>query len=115
ALAKDEAGRIISVTGSAADAGMTRLLVQRDGEPLGTLDLADRPRADAADLLASLESAGISTLIATGDSRGPALTIGTELGLDPELIHYGLTAQEKAGLIARSARPVMFVGDGVND
>jgi len=115
AVAEDEAGHIISVTGSANDGGMTRLLVQRDDETLGTLDLADQPRADAADLLRKLEKEDISILIATGDSRGPALNVAAELGLSLERVHYGMTAQEKAALLTRLEKPVIFIGDGVND
>lgn len=115
ALAEDEAGRIVSVTGSAADVGTTRLLVTRDGETLGTLDLVDRLRPEAAGLIECLKTSGISILIATGDSKGPALAVGGKLGLEADSVRFGCTAHDKADLIARSVRPVLFVGDGVND
>lgn len=115
ARARDGAGRMISVTGSAEDAGMTRLLMERDGQALGALDLADRPRPEAAGLLDRLEQGGISVLVATGDSKGPAMTVARELGLEAESIRFGCTAQDKAELIRGLAQPVMFVGDGIND
>ncbi|WP_119396586.1 heavy metal translocating P-type ATPase [Pannonibacter phragmitetus] len=115
ALAQDESGRMVSVSGSADDDGATRLIVMRDGEALGTLDLADRPRSEAAAVVASLKAAGVDVLIATGDSKGPAVAVASALGLTVGQIRFGCTPQEKATLVAGFERPVLFVGDGVND
>lgn len=115
ALAQDESGRMVSVSGSADDDGATRLIVMRDGEALGTLDLADLPRSEAAAVVASLSATSVDVLIATGDSKGPAVAVASALGLKAGQIRFGCTPQEKATLVARSERPVLFVGDGVND
>lgn len=115
ALAQDEAGRTVSVLGCAVDEGATRLIVMRDGEALGTLDFADRPRSEAAAVIAHLNGAGVDVLIATGDSKGPAMAVAAALALEAGQVRFGCTAQDKSALIARSVRPVLFVGDGVND
>ncbi|SDH03136.1 heavy metal translocating P-type ATPase [Pelagibacterium luteolum] len=115
ALAQDESGRMVSVSGSADDDGATRLVVMRDGKAFGTLDLADRVRPEAAAVVARLSAAGVAIIIATGDSKGPTMAVASALGLKAEQVRFGCTPQAKATLVTRSERPVLFVGDGVND
>src|SRR3546814_15669402 len=53
--------------------------------------------------------------MATGDARLSALNIRQSVGLTPEEIAADLSPLDKADLVRALARPVVFVGDGVND
>lgn len=116
ATATDDRGRTICIgTAHAAQGGDTLLEVRRDGTLQGHLALQDIPAPQARVVLDTLRGMGISTLMATGDSAGPARAIGRTLGFSPDTLHAALTPQDKVRLIAASPGPVLFVGDGVND
>jgi len=115
AQAVDPEGRKITVTGTASNTGATRLIVERNETLLGTLDVADVPKPKVADVLTALRQRHIAVSIATGDSKGPALSVAEQIGLRADNVHYECTAEYKAEIISRSERTVMFVGDGIND
>ncbi|MDF1776669.1 MAG: heavy metal translocating P-type ATPase [Rhizobiaceae bacterium] len=87
-----------------------------DGAPAGMIVLQDRVRADARRSLDAFRAAGISRIVlASGDRKDIASSIGAELGVDLALGE--LTPAEKVAVVQREAvnGPVMMVGDGVND
>ena len=99
-----------------AKAGRTPMLVAHAGEVLGLVSVADRLKPGAAAALASLKASGLSVIMATGDSRGTAEAIASELGLDR--IEAEMTPEAKHQLIAdlrKAGKVVAFAGDGVND
>lgn len=115
-IAFDAEGRRIRVGAAARSTDeMTWLAVHRDDELVGHMGLQDTPHPSAKETLATLRSLGVATVMATGDSGGPALALGKVLGFNPGTVHFGLTPQDKVRLVEASARPVLFVGDGVND
>jgi Cd2+/Zn2+-exporting ATPase len=84
--------------------------------PLGWIRLADRPRAEAARVLADLRSLGVEAVMLTGDNAPTAAAIARELGIVE--VRSNLLPEDKVGSIAElEARrgPAGMVGDGVND
>lgn len=105
---------------SADDApGRSRILVGMDGRVAGSITMGDRLREDAKGLVGRLHAAGIEhVVLATGDSREVAAEVGERLGVDE--IHAGLSPEDKLKVVREaqespSLRPVVMVGDGVND
>jgi len=87
-----------------------------DDRLIARFELADRPRAEAADAIRDLQHAGIDIVMMTGDHSGVAERIADEVGI--EHCHADLTPQEKADMIAlmqSDGRRVVMAGDGVND
>ncbi|MEA5453224.1 heavy metal translocating P-type ATPase [Sinomonas sp. JGH33] len=86
-----------------------------DGEPGGVVVLRDTPRPEAAATLDRLRSAGVSQLIMlTGDTPATASSIADELGMTE--VRAELLPLDKVDIVrSASPRPVLMVGDGVND
>jgi Zn2+/Cd2+-exporting ATPase len=84
--------------------------------PLGWIRLADRPRREAAKVLAELKELGIQTVMLTGDNDAAAESVGHEVGISER--RAGLLPADKASLITAfdaERGPTGMVGDGVND
>jgi Cd2+/Zn2+-exporting ATPase len=97
--------------------GQTAVLVGRDGQVLGAVSVADRPRREARRALAELKRAGVRhTLMLTGDNRATARAVAAELGVDE--VRAELLPQDKVEAVRELAARhggVAMVGDGVND
>jgi len=94
----------------------TAVAVTGDSGPLGWIRLADRPRPEAARVLAELHALGLRTIMLTGDNPKTAAAMAREVGVGEE--RAGLLPAEKVSAIAElDARhgPTGMVGDGVND
>jgi P-type E1-E2 ATPase len=88
-----------------------------DGQPAGTLVLADelRPGARAA-VTALADAVGDAPALLTGDAAGPAEGVAARLGVSR--VHAGLLPADKAALVEEwraAGRTVLAVGDGIND
>jgi Zn2+/Cd2+-exporting ATPase len=84
--------------------------------PIGWIRLADRPRPEAAAVLAELAALGIEAVMLTGDNPPTAAAVARELGITDQ--RPGLLPTDKARAVAElEARrgPTGMVGDGVND
>jgi Cd2+/Zn2+-exporting ATPase/Cu+-exporting ATPase len=105
------------LSGSDAAPGASEVFVARDREILGTLEIADRPRPEAADAVRALRAMGIRTVLLTGDSAAVARVVADELSIDE--VRAELLPDQKAsevGLLRTAgARAVAMVGDGIND
>jgi heavy metal translocating P-type ATPase len=103
----------------AVGAGRAKILVGIDGRLAGGIVMADHPRDDAPQLIASLREAGVRHVaIVTGDRASVADEIGTRLGVDKVYAEH--TPEEKLEVVramqqSPELRPVVMVGDGVND
>ena len=97
------------------EAGEAVAYVAVDGRFAGTLVLADRPRPEAGEVIARLRQDGVSSVVMlTGDARETAEAVAADLGIDR--VHAELLPAEKVHLAARlEPRPIIMVGDGVND
>lgn len=95
--------------------GQAAAYVAIDGRYAGAIVLADDPRPESPSVVSWLRANGVERItILTGDARPTAESIGEAVGIDE--IHAELLPGEKVRLAAElTPRPVMMVGDGVND
>ncbi len=99
--------------------GEARVLVAVDGRLGGVIAMADELRPDARGIVERLRAEGIRHVaMVSGDRRSVAERIGRELGVDR--VYSELGPEDKLAVIRRlredpQLRPVMMVGDGVND
>ncbi|MDO7882776.1 heavy metal translocating P-type ATPase [Salinibacterium soli] len=95
--------------------GETAVSVAVDGRLIGRVVLTDRLRPEAADTLRSLRALGVGRIVLlSGDAQETAERIGEEVGADE--VHGGLLPADKVARVAAlQPRPVMMIGDGVND
>jgi heavy metal translocating P-type ATPase len=104
----------VAVPEGAARPG-TRIEVARNGQWRGSLFLQDRVRDDAAETVQVFSDAGIAVQMVTGDSEKAAMPVSLAAGLAPAQLQAGCTPEQKAEIVSKARRPVVFVGDGVND
>lgn len=97
--------------------GRTPVLVARNGEAVGIIAIADRPRETGRDMIETLRRQGIECLVLlTGDSYGAAQAIAADVGVDE--FQAELMPEEKVAALQELRRrfgSVAMVGDGVND
>lgn len=96
--------------------GMTTLVVQRDGQTLGVLGVADTLRPEAMDAIQQLSAMGIDrTVLISGDNNRVARAIAAQVGISEA--RAPLLPEEKVQALRELARHggVAMIGDGVND
>lgn len=95
--------------------GQAAAYVAIGGRFAGTIVLADDPRPEAAAVVAWLRGHGVERIaMLTGDARPTAEAVAAEVGITE--VHAELLPAEKVHLAgAMRPRPVLMVGDGVND
>lgn len=95
--------------------GESSVYVAVDGVFAGVLLLADELREDAGATLEQLRALGVKEmLMLTGDQQATADHIAAEIGL--ETVHAECLPEDKVVHMRKlEHRPVMMVGDGVND
>ena len=112
----------VPVPGNAfSDPTLTPVVVAVDGVVAGVAGLGDVIRADARASLDTLRARGWETVLLSGDDPAVAAAVGAQLGFAPGDTIGGATPEQKLAYVrARRAslqgrRPVVMVGDGVND
>ncbi|MEP6479755.1 MAG: heavy metal translocating P-type ATPase [Rhodoglobus sp.] len=112
AFIEERASGVVRHTGSSGEA---TVYVGVDGSFAGVVVLRDEVRAESAATLAELGRLGIAnTILITGDVEETARPIAELLGIAQ--VHAGCLPQDKVELVrAATPRPVVMVGDGVND
>jgi Cd2+/Zn2+-exporting ATPase len=97
--------------------GMSPIVVARNGTPIGVMGVTDRPKSNAARVVADIRAQGISRVaMLTGDHDAAAQATGSELGVDD--VRSGQLPADKVAAIEylRGAHgAIAMVGDGVND
>jgi Cd2+/Zn2+-exporting ATPase len=96
--------------------GKSVILVQRDGEFIGLLALADQPRPEARAIVEQLKAMGVKVAMLTGDNAVVANHIGGQLGVDH--VSAGLMPADKVTAVKALMEQhgdVAMIGDGVND
>lgn len=98
-------------------AGATMVVVGDDTGALGVLELRDRIRTNARQIVAQLHAQGVRTIVMlTGDNERTARAVAAEVGIDE--VRAELLPEDKVaaieGLVA-SHKMVAMIGDGVND
>ena len=96
--------------------GLTVAFVAVDGASAGALAFGDRPREEAATVVAELRARGIRTVLLSGDAPTTTARIAALVGVDAWV--GGVSPAEKAEAVRRyqaEGQVVAMVGDGVND
>ncbi len=97
------------------DGGEVAVYVGVDDRFAGVFRLADPVRPDASSTVRRLRAMGIGHLLmVTGDAEPTALTVARQVGVT-DVRAECLPADKVAVIRAQAQRPVMMVGDGVND
>jgi P-type Cu+ transporter len=94
----------------------TIVYVAVDGQPAGSITIADPLKPSTAEAIADLKKQGLRLVILTGDSRAAAEAVARKLGVD-EVIAEVLPG-EKAEAVKKlklQGRRVAMAGDGIND
>ncbi len=101
---------------SLADQGKTSMFVAINGDLVGLLAVADRPRREAAPTVRRLKELGIEIVMLTGDHRRTAQAIAEEIGISTVLAEV-LPADKERHIrrLQGEDRIVGMVGDGIND
>lgn len=108
-------GEISAVDDLRAD-GKTVVLVGTQEQIAGVIALRDEPRPEAADVIRSLQQAGVEVSMLTGDNEETAQAIATELGIDT--VRADLKPEQKVEAVRElieEYESVAMVGDGIND
>lgn len=105
----------IHIGSAALRAGDTAVYVAVDGTYIGSITFADQLRPESKSTIAALERSGIAhTVMLTGDSIGTARRIARAIGLT-DFQAECLPIDKVKAIQQLPFRPVMMVGDGVND
>lgn len=99
----------------AYDMGSTAMFVACDDQFIGSISFADTVRSNAAETISRLRSIGIGKLaMLTGDHYATANAVGAKLGIT-DIKAECLPADKLTAVHSFRDKPVMMVGDGVND
>lgn len=109
------AGQGIAPPPEGAREAATRVEVARNGAWIGAIVLRDRVRADAAAALAAFAQGQVRARLVTGDSAEAALPVAAAVGMAPGQVHAHCSPEDKVDVVRQAGKPVVFVGDGVND
>jgi P-type Cu+ transporter len=108
--------------GVAESTGGTVVAVAIDGGARGSFVIADPPRPEARDVIATLVARGLAIEMLSGDAPAAARHVADAVGI--EVARGGLSPADKSARVAalrdaasRAVPPtaVVFVGDGIND
>jgi heavy metal translocating P-type ATPase len=93
----------------------TAVYVAVDSKLAGIIALTDKVRPEAVATLKQLRDFGMEEIImVTGDNKAAAQAVAKELGI--QHVHADTLPADKLHIITETkARPLIFVGDGVND
>ena len=83
---------------------------------VGLIHIADTLKDTSTGAIATLQSLGLTTVMATGDHESVAAAIAQQVGIDR--VEAGLTPEGKVEVITRlqaEGHQVAMVGDGIND
>ncbi len=118
AVVVGKAGYIASVTGTdpgEPPPGHSAVHIAINSRYAGYIALADELRSDARTTIEALHRVGVTTtMMISGDSEHVANHIAAQIGIDD--VRANLLPEDKVRAVEGAPRrPVMMVGDGVND
>ncbi len=96
--------------------GSTVIYIAKNGQTAGFIALSDTLRADAAEMVRQLQTAGVKSTLLTGDHPQAARHIARAAGIAD--VHADCLPEDKLRAIdalQREGEQVCMVGDGVND
>lgn len=96
--------------------GSSPILVVEDAQVVAVFGIADEVRLESRDVIEFFHSRGWKVGILSGDHQSTVHRVAEKLGLPKESTRGDLLPHEKLDTIVQTAeRPVIMVGDGVND
>ena len=98
------------------DEGKTVMLIERDGQLIGLVAVADEVRDEAKAVVQTLRQIRVKTAMFTGDNDKVAHFIAGQIGIN--VVRADLMPEDKVTAVRgleREFGPVAMVGDGVND
>jgi Cu+-exporting ATPase len=107
---------ILRLQSDHAGKGRTAMFVAEAGKAIGLVAVSDPIKPSARGAIETLRADGIEVIMATGDAKATAESVGRELGLTR--IEAGMTPEGKHDLVLalkKQGKTVIFAGDGVND
>ncbi len=107
---------VLEATQKLQDQGKTAMLVERDGQTIGLIGMADELRPEAAQVIRTLHERGVKTAMFTGDHSQVARFMANQLGIDA--VRAELMPEDKVQAVKALEHdygPVAMIGDGVND
>jgi Cu+-exporting ATPase len=110
-----DVGAASAQAASYAQSAKTPLYVAVDGKLAAVAAVADPLKPSAAAAIAALRAQGIATLMITGDAKGTADAIASQVGIDRIIADVLPAGKAKAIADIRKTRKIAFVGDGIND
>ena len=99
-----------------AEEGKTPLFFSEDGNLLGTIAVADPPKAGSAAAIRAMREVGLDVILLTGDNRRTAEAVGRQVGGIQVIAE--VLPQDKERHVAQlqaQGKKVAMVGDGIND
>ncbi len=116
---KDEVGNIYEVGSERIftdkTEGAWNVFVKKNGIMAGIAEVTDEVRAEAKPMVDFLKSAGIKTVMLSGDKKENCRRVAETLGIDE--YHFEKLPDQKRSIIKslRDQGTVAMVGDGIND
>ena len=111
--------RELGITPETVEAAGTLVFAARNGQYLGCIEIADRPKEGAARAIRSLRDCGVQRIVMlTGDRKAAAEAAARDLGITEvcsELLPGDKVERVEALLNEPSDGALVFVGDGIND
>ena len=91
------------------------IYVTKNSQLLGWIDVADTIRPEAKQVIQSLHSAGIHTVLLSGDHKANCEKVANELGIKE--FYFEQSPQQKLDTITHLNQtiPTAMLGDGIND
>ena len=86
-----------------------------DGRHIGTLNLADEVRPDAALTIRRLRAMGLTIAMLSGDRRSVAEEVAAAIGIEASEVQAEATPESKARIVSNLPGGSVMVGDGIND
>ena len=96
--------------------GKTLIFVGNSKKLLAIITVSDKLRDNASEVIADLKNQGVKTFMLTGDNKGAAISIASEIGVD--YVYSNLMPEDKLNIldtVRNKFGDVAMVGDGIND